>query len=237
MILLPYALLLLVLCTTGVVARPGDKKRKDHRPDDKPQAAALKLPKSHAVAVSSLASMTVDEILALRQVPLRQGMPRIRSEHGHRSIHPVIVMGPAEGIIETKVECVLVLEISNNLIVDKDYQVDAKSLFPPGTKISGMVNAGAYRVVEMNKFVLVPPMPNYGTLQVLREDKVQMLKDRVDNAKDLFPAKKKYYPKWILVKKEDKLKLSTTPDREPLIVTNAPWRRDLLRYLMQGPAA
>ncbi len=48
----------------------------DRRPDDKLQAAALNLPKSHAVAVSpkpqSLASLTADEILALRQVPLKQ---------------------------------------------------------------------------------------------------------------------------------------------------------------------
>jgi hypothetical protein len=64
-------------------------------------------------------------------------MPRTRSERGSRTIHPVIVMGSTEDIIETKVECVLILEISNNLVVDKDYQVDVKSLFPLGTKISG----------------------------------------------------------------------------------------------------
>jgi len=73
MILLPYALLLLALCPTGVFARPGGKKRKDRRPDDTPQAAAST---SHAVSVSSkpqsLAGMTVDEILALRHVPLKQ---------------------------------------------------------------------------------------------------------------------------------------------------------------------
>ncbi len=46
-------------------------------------------------------------------------------------------MGPAKRIIEAKVDCVLILEISHNLNVDKEYQVDVKSLFPPETKLSG----------------------------------------------------------------------------------------------------
>lgn len=46
-------------------------------------------------------------------------------------------MGSAARFIDTTADCVLVLEISHNLHVDENYQVDVKSLFPDGTSLSG----------------------------------------------------------------------------------------------------
>ncbi|KAF8344437.1 hypothetical protein F5887DRAFT_273468 [Amanita rubescens] len=114
--------------------------------------------------------------------PRNYGLPK--NYYGTDTPHPVVVMGPADSL-KFK-DCVLVLDISHNMPLKDEYKTPLRELFPEGTSISGdpgksdyltksFINSAVYRVIQANKFVLVPPVKT--ELVVMTQDKVERLRE------------------------------------------------------------